>query len=113
MAEGQKEEKKCFICGATKNLGIPFPISGKQSPKIPNGIAQQADESAAVMLKMELKHTKIKRVITLPGHRSLHDPHYIIQANAVSKELGENRFKQLIKKVGEDKAMEMLKGATL
>ena len=28
--------------------------------------------------------------------------------NAVSKELGENRFKQLIKKVGEEKAMEML-----
>ena len=80
MAEGQKEEKKCFICGATKNLGIPFPISGKQPPKIPNGIAQQADESAAVTLKMELKHTKIKRVITLPGRRSLHDLHYIIQA---------------------------------
>ena len=80
MAEGQKEEKKCFICGATKNLGIPFPISGKQPPKIPNGLAQLADESATVMLKMELKHTKIKRVITLPGHRSLHDLHYIIQA---------------------------------
>ena len=32
-------------------------------------------------------------------------------ANAVSKELGENRFKQLVKKVGQDKAMEMLKGA--
>ena len=29
-------------------------------------------------------------------------------ANAVSKELGENRFKQLIKKVGEEKAMEIL-----
>ena len=28
--------------------------------------------------------------------------------NAVSKELGENRFKQLIKKVGEEKAMAML-----
>ena len=28
--------------------------------------------------------------------------------NAVSKELGENRFKQLIKKVGQEKAMEML-----
>jgi pyruvate-ferredoxin/flavodoxin oxidoreductase len=28
--------------------------------------------------------------------------------NAVSKELGENRFRQLVKKVGEDKAMEML-----
>jgi len=28
--------------------------------------------------------------------------------NAVSKELGENRFKQLVKKVGEEKAMEML-----
>ena len=34
-------------------------------------------------------------------------------ANAVSKELGENRFKQLVKKIGQDKAMEMLKGATL
>ena len=33
------------------------------------------------------------------------------QANAVSKELGENRFKQLVKKIGQDKAMEMLKGA--
>ena len=32
-------------------------------------------------------------------------------ANAVSKELGENRFKQLVKKIGQDKAMEMLKGA--
>jgi len=32
-------------------------------------------------------------------------------ANAVSKELGENRFKQLVKKVGQEKAMEMLKGA--
>ena len=31
--------------------------------------------------------------------------------NAVSKELGENRFKQLVKKIGQDKAMEMLKGA--
>ena len=30
------------------------------------------------------------------------------RANAVSKELGENRFKQLIKKVGEEKAMEIL-----
>ena len=29
-------------------------------------------------------------------------------ANAVSKELGENRFKQLVKKIGQDKAMEML-----
>jgi pyruvate-ferredoxin/flavodoxin oxidoreductase len=29
-------------------------------------------------------------------------------ANAVSKELGENRFKQLVKKVGEEKAMAML-----
>ena len=28
--------------------------------------------------------------------------------NAVSKELGENRFKQLIKKIGEEKAMAML-----
>ena len=28
--------------------------------------------------------------------------------NAVSKELGENRFKQLIKNVGEEKAMAML-----
>ena len=28
--------------------------------------------------------------------------------NAVSKELGENRFKQLVKKVGEEKAMAML-----
>ena len=28
--------------------------------------------------------------------------------NAVPKELGENRFKQLIKKVGEEKAMAML-----
>ena len=28
--------------------------------------------------------------------------------NAVSKELGENRFKHLIKKVGEEKAMAML-----
>ena len=28
--------------------------------------------------------------------------------NAISKELGENRFKQLIKKVGEEKAMAML-----
>ena len=35
------------------------------------------------------------------------------RANAVSKELGENRFKQLIKKIGQDKAMEMLKGAPL
>ena len=26
-------------------------------------------------------------------------------------ELGENRFKQLVKKIGQDKAMEMLKGA--
>ena len=34
-------------------------------------------------------------------------------ANAVSKELGENRFKQLVKKIGQDKAMEMLKGAPL
>ena len=33
------------------------------------------------------------------------------RANAVSKELGENRFKQLVKKIGQDKAMEMLKGA--
>ena len=32
-------------------------------------------------------------------------------ANAVSKELGENRFRQLVKKIGQDKAMEMLKGA--
>ncbi|MBQ4200072.1 MAG: 2-oxoacid:acceptor oxidoreductase family protein, partial [Kiritimatiellae bacterium] len=32
-------------------------------------------------------------------------------ANAVSKELGENRFKQLVKKIGQDKAMAMLKGA--
>ena len=31
------------------------------------------------------------------------------RANAVSKELGENRFKQLVKKIGQDKAMEMLK----
>ena len=29
-------------------------------------------------------------------------------ANAVSKELGENRFRQLVKKIGQDKAMEML-----
>ena len=35
------------------------------------------------------------------------------RANAVSKELGENRFKQLVKKIGQDKAMEMLKGAPL
>ena len=68
MAEGQKEEKKCFICGATKNLVCT------------EGIAQLADESATVMLKMELKHTKIKRVVTLPGHLSLQDLHYIIQA---------------------------------
>ena len=34
--------------------------------------------------------------------------------DAVSKELGENRFRQLIKKVGEEKAMAMLeKGAAL
>jgi pyruvate/2-oxoacid:ferredoxin oxidoreductase beta subunit len=33
------------------------------------------------------------------------------RANAVSKELGENRFKQLVKKIGQDKAMEILKGA--
>ena len=32
-------------------------------------------------------------------------------SNAVSKELGENRFKQLIKIVGEEKAMETLKRA--
>ncbi len=32
-------------------------------------------------------------------------------ANAVSKELGENRFRQLVKKIGQDKAMDMLKGA--
>ena len=31
--------------------------------------------------------------------------------NAVSKELGENRFKQLVKKVGEEKAMAMLERA--
>ena len=35
------------------------------------------------------------------------------RANAVSKEFGENRFKQLVKKVGEEKAMTMLKGAPL
>ena len=35
------------------------------------------------------------------------------RANAVSKELGENRFKKLVKKIGQDKAMEMLKGAPL
>jgi hypothetical protein len=68
MAEGQKEEKKCFICGATKNLVCT------------EGIAQLADESATVMLKMELKHTKIKRVVTLPGHLSLQDLHCIVQA---------------------------------
>ena len=28
--------------------------------------------------------------------------------NALSKELGENRFKQLVKKIGEEKAMAML-----
>ena len=34
-------------------------------------------------------------------------------ANAVSKELGENRFKQLVKKIGQEKAMEMLKGVVV
>ena len=77
---GYSHGKEGYTCSDCFSVDIPSPISGKQQPKIPNGIAQQADESATVMLKMELKHTKIKRVLTLPGRLSLQDLHYIIQA---------------------------------
>ena len=72
--------KDGYTCSNCFPVSVPFPISGKQPPKIPDDIAQLADESAAVALKLELKHTKIKRVITLPGHLSLQDLHYVIQA---------------------------------
>ena len=34
-----------------------------------------------------------------------------MRTDAVSKDLGENRFRQLVKKVGEEKAMAMLEKA--
>ena len=72
MKTAEKEEKKCFICGATKNL-VRTECCG-------NDAAADVGADTVVKLKLELKHTKIKRVITIPGHLSLLDLNNVIQA---------------------------------
>ena len=51
------------------------------------------------------------RRLAAKAYPHLHAWHHLFRERALSKDCGENRFKQLVKKVGEEKAMAMLKGA--
>ena len=51
------------------------------------------------------------RRLAAKAYPHLHAWHHLFRERALSKDCGENRFKQLVKKIGEEKAMTMLKGA--
>ena len=73
---GYSHGKDGYMCSDCFSPDIPFPI---QPSKLSDGKADVAGDTV-VKLKMELKHTKIKRVITIPGHLSLLDLNNVIQA---------------------------------
>ena len=51
------------------------------------------------------------RRLAAKAYPHLHAWHHLFRERALSKDCGENRFKQLVKKVGQEKSGEMLKRA--